>query len=306
MVELRDDARRDSVDDRLPPLISTNNNKTSVGSSKLSKDDVQRTHHNLVPPTSNKTAGNFFFPTNSTTPLDDQEGYLYFVGGAVGIVLTWVLFWTALAFGGWCRYRSVAARRKRPGTSANKPDALLECPPADLFKTFLHHQRDAKWIQELFENSCREWPERACFRVAGWGEHTWTYFGAGTGWLRSPGARKRSRLPRAGSGQGFPRLGSTGWLLRGSDTFQTGCRPVPHVGFAESMSQSLFSPMHSPCHSVAGQIFGQSCRRHRSPLSDFHSYYRPVITNQLPDPLQITVGRGNRIPPKKLHRWAAF
>ena len=69
--------------------------------------------------------------------------------------------------------RSKTKVRKTSSTSSST-SSLCEKPPVDLFKTFLHHQENAKWIQDLFENSCALWPDRACFKIAGWGR-AWTY-----------------------------------------------------------------------------------------------------------------------------------
>lgn len=59
-------------------------------------------------------------------------------------------------------------------SSIKLPVPPRQVPPADLFDTFLHHQRTAFFLQDLFENSCREFPTRPAFRIAGW-QHTWTY-----------------------------------------------------------------------------------------------------------------------------------
>ena len=48
-----------------------------------------------------------------------------------------------------------------------------------------------------------------------------------------------------------------------SDRCQTSVRPVPLLPHAQSMSQSLFSPMHSPCHHVMSdaQCHFRTCRQ---------------------------------------------
>ena len=98
-----------------------------------------------------------------------------------------------------------------------------------------------------------------------------TSSGASDGGEQTSSSQLRRKLEELAESVGA----GTGWLIRigpVSDQFQTGCRPVPHVGFAESMSQCHFGcAVHvivsCPMHSHVGCIV--SCLMH-SVISDMH------------------------------------
>ena len=78
----------------------------------------------------------------------------------------------------------------------------------------------------------------------------------------------------------FPYVGTgTGWLIRGSDTFQTSVRPVSCR--MHSPCHSVSSPMHSPCHHVMSDA--QSCRMHRSVMSDAQCHFGCTVLTEIHD-----------------------